>query len=118
WRESRRDLQMIPQHASGALDTRMTVRGHFTEVIRAHHLASTRSEADAIIRERLQEVRIDPRYMDAYPRKLSGGQQQRVVIARSLLVQPSVMICDEPTSALDPLTQEEVIALLAKRCAT
>ncbi|WP_311879099.1 ABC transporter ATP-binding protein [Microbacterium forte] len=115
WRAQRRELQMIPQHASGALDPRMTVRGHFSEVIKAHHLA-TGSEHDEVTMERLREVNLRDEHARMYPRRLSGGQQQRVVIARGLLVEPTVLISDEPTSALDPLTQEQVIALLATRC--
>jgi ABC-type glutathione transport system ATPase component len=115
WRRSRRDLQMIPQHATGALDPRMTIRGHFTEVIRAQRLTKAK-DGEELIRARLREVRLDDDCLDRYPRRLSGGQQQRAVIARSLLVEPRVLICDEPTSALDPLTQEQIIALLAARC--
>ncbi len=115
WREQRRELQMIPQHASGALDPRMSVAGHFAEVIKAHSLAAKASYMD-LTSERLNEVNLRAEYAAMYPRRLSGGQQQRVVIARGLLVEPTVLISDEPTSALDPLTQEQVIALLAARC--
>ena len=52
--------------------------------------------------------------IDAYPDQLSGGQQQRVAIARSLAMQPKVMLFDEVTSALDPELTGEVLAVMEK----
>ncbi len=49
-----------------------------------------------------------------YPKNLSGGQKQRVGIARSLVLEPQVLLCDEATSALDPQTTKEILELLQK----
>ena len=54
---------------------------------------------------------------DAYPHQLSGGQQQRVAIARSLAMNPDIMLFDEPTSALDPEMVGEVLAVMKELAA-
>lgn len=70
-----------------------------------------RERAEALAHELLKKVRI-PDKAYAYPEELSGGQQQRVAIARSLAMQPKVMLFDEPTSALDPEMIKEVLDVM------
>ena len=71
----------------------------------------SKEEANEIALRQLTRVGI-PEKADAYPRQLSGGQQQRVAIARSLAMEPKVMLFDEPTSALDPEMVKEVLDVM------
>ena len=70
-----------------------------------------RKEAEALARDYLERVQI-PEQADKFPGQLSGGQQQRVAIARSLCMQPRIMLFDEPTSALDPEMIKEVLDVM------
>jgi len=68
-------------------------------------------EAEEVAMKYLERVRI-PEQADKYPGQLSGGQQQRVAIARSLCMNPKIMLFDEPTSALDPEMIKEVLDVM------
>ncbi|MDY5577722.1 MAG: amino acid ABC transporter ATP-binding protein [Lachnospiraceae bacterium] len=76
----------------------------------------TREEAEKRAMELLSRIGL-PEKADAYPSMLSGGQKQRVAIARSLAMNPDVMLFDEPTSALDPEMVGEVLALMKELAA-
>ena len=70
-----------------------------------------RRDAEELAMQYLERVRI-PEQAGKYPGQLSGGQQQRVAIARSLCMQPNIMLFDEPTSALDPEMISEVLDVM------
>nr|MDJ0872974.1 amino acid ABC transporter ATP-binding protein [Gammaproteobacteria bacterium] len=72
-----------------------------------------RAEAEELAMQYLQRVRI-PEQAGKYPGQLSGGQQQRVAIARSLCMNPRIMLFDEPTSALDPEMIKEVLDVMVE----
>ena len=79
--------------------------------LRSRNMAT--SEARDLAMKFLERVRI-PEQADKYPRHLSGGQQQRVAIARSLCMEPRIMLFDEPTSALDPEMINEVLDVITE----
>ncbi|MGB5396714.1 MAG: ATP-binding cassette domain-containing protein, partial [Gammaproteobacteria bacterium] len=62
----------------------------------------------------LEEVGLDDSVLWRYPHEFSGGQRQRVAIARSVILEPEVILLDEPTSALDASVQKQVLGLLAE----
>ena len=72
-----------------------------------------RAEAEKVAMRYLERVRI-PEQANKYPGQLSGGQQQRVAIARSLCMNPKIMLFDEPTSALDPEMIKEVLDVMVE----
>jgi len=75
-----------------------------------------KKEASEIAMQQLTRVGI-PEKAESFPRQLSGGQQQRVAIARSLAMEPKIMLFDEPTSALDPEMVKEVLDVMLKLAA-
>ena len=106
--EIRREVGMVFQQFN--LFPHMTVLENCTLALTLVRKKS-RKEADAIAMQFLEKVRI-PEQAIKYPGELSGGQQQRVAIARSLCMNPKILLFDEPTSALDPEMISEVLDVM------
>ncbi|MEO7234533.1 MAG: amino acid ABC transporter ATP-binding protein [Lapillicoccus sp.] len=104
----RRRIGMVFQ--SFNLFPHLTVLQNLT-IAQTKVLRRSRTEADKVARHNLERVGMTHKE-DAFPAQLSGGQQQRVAIARSLSMDPELMLFDEPTSALDPELVGEVLAVM------
>ncbi|MGA4731762.1 amino acid ABC transporter ATP-binding protein [Micromonospora taraxaci] len=107
---ARRSIGMVFQ--SFNLFPHLTVLNNLT-IAQRRVLRRGRAEAERIARLNLERVGLTDK-ADAFPAQLSGGQQQRAAIARSLSMEPKLMLFDEPTSALDPELVGDVLTVMRK----
>ncbi|MEW5826885.1 MAG: ABC transporter ATP-binding protein [Candidatus Bipolaricaulota bacterium] len=112
--EHRRDVQMIFQDPYSSMNPRFTIRDVLMEPLEIHKVGKSESERDAWVREILQEVKLSPpdEFLVRHPHMLSGGQRQRAATARTLMLNPSIIVADEPVSMIDLSTRAEILYMM------
>ena len=113
-RRLRKELQIVFQDPLASLDPRMTIGQSIAEPLKTLQPELSRDKVRAKVRAIMQQVGLDPAWINRYPHEFSGGQNQRVGVARAMIVEPKLVICDEAVSALDVSIQSQIIDLIVK----
>lgn len=108
----RKDIQIIFQDPYASLNPRLTVGQAIMEPMTVHKLYNNTSDRKAKTIEILNRVGLSEDHFNRYPHEFSGGQRQRIGIARTIALQPKLIVCDESVSALDISVQAQVLNLL------
>ncbi|WP_417557047.1 ABC transporter ATP-binding protein [Mesoflavibacter zeaxanthinifaciens] len=108
----RKDIQIIFQDPFASLNPRLTVGQAIMEPMQVHKLYNSKSERKEKVIDILNRVGLNESAFNRYPHEFSGGQRQRIGIARTVALQPKLIVCDESVSALDISVQAQVLNLL------
>ena len=108
----RKEIQIIFQDPYSSLNPRKSVGETIMEPMLVHKLYATKEVCKAKTLELLERVGLDKTAFNRYPHEFSGGQRQRIGIARTIALQPKLIVCDESVSALDISVQAQVLNLL------
>jgi peptide/nickel transport system ATP-binding protein len=111
-RTLRKEIQIIFQDPYSSLNPRITVGKAIMEPMQVHKLHANDKERRAKTIEILNRVGLGEEHFNRYPHEFSGGQRQRIGIARTIALQPKLIVCDESVSALDISVQAQVLNLL------
>jgi peptide/nickel transport system ATP-binding protein len=108
----RKEIQIIFQDPYSSLNPRIPVGKAIMEPMQVHCLYKNDNERKTKTIEILERVGLGGEYFNRYPHEFSGGQRQRIGIARTIALQPKLIVCDESVSALDISVQAQVLNLL------
>jgi len=113
-RAMRRKVQMVFQDPHASLNPAMTIETAVGHPLRIHGITRDRADIRRRVSAVLERVGLSPpdQYLSKYPSDLSGGQKQRAVLARAVILSPSLLVADEPVSMLDMSVRAKILELM------